>query len=115
MVRSGCWRGRRIAKLRRMARQTARAVMSIASLAAGIAALGFGVAGIAIAIVEPASGGVEEGRSAAGWPSPVVMRAEGVLHPGPERWEPRGKAWICRNWCEKGTSACIDVCGREGT
>jgi len=111
MVRSGCRRGRRIAKLRRKARQTARAVMSIASLAAAIAALGVGVAGIAIAIVGPASGGVEEGRSAAGWASPVVMRAEGVLHPGPERWEPRGKAWICRNWCEKGTSACIDVCG----
>ena len=45
MVRSRCRRGRRIAKLRGMARQTVRAVMSIASLAAGIAALGFGVAG----------------------------------------------------------------------
>jgi len=77
----------------------------------GITALGVGVAGIAIAIVEPASGGVEEGRSVAGWPSPVVMRAEGVLHAGMERWEPRGKAWVCRSWCEEGTSACIEVCG----
>jgi hypothetical protein len=111
MVRSGCRRGRRIAELCGMARQPARGVMSIASLTAGIAALGFGVAGIAIVIVEPASGGVEEGRSAAGWASPVVMRAEGVLHAGPERWEPRGKAWVCRSWCEEGTSACIDVCG----
>ncbi len=94
-----------------VARQTGRAVMSIASLVAGIAALGFGVAGIAIAIVEPASGRVEEGRSAAGWPYPVVMCAEGVLHAGTERWGPRGKAWVCRSWCEEGTSACIEVCG----
>ena len=110
MVRSGCRRGRRIAKLRGMARQTARAVMSIASLAAGIAALGFGVAGTSIAILDLTSGGVE-GRSVAGGSASVVIRSEGVLHAGPGRWEPRGKVLICRSWCEKGKSACTDVCG----
>jgi hypothetical protein len=111
MVRSRCRRGRRIAKLRGMARQTVRAVMSIASLAAGIAALGFGVAGTSIAILDLTSGGVVEGRSVAGGSASVVIRSEGMLHAGPERWEPRGKVWICRSWCEKGKSACTDVCG----
>ena len=77
MVRSRCRRGRRIAKLRGMARQTVRAVMSIASLAAGIAALGFGVAGTSIAILDLTSGGVVEGRSVAGGSLPwsSVQRA----------------------------------------
>jgi len=84
--------------------------MSIASMIAGVAMLGVGIAGIVVAIVNPGTGRVEEGRSAAGVPFAAVMRGEGELDAAPEKWEPRGKVRICRSWCEKGGNECFDVC-----
>ncbi len=86
-------------------------MISIVTLGAGIMALGAGVAGVAIAIVEPASGGMQEGRSVAGAPSGMITWDGGDFHAGAGSWEPRGKARVCSNWCEKGGSACIYVCG----
>jgi hypothetical protein len=81
--------------------------MSIASMIAGVAMLGVGIAGIVVAIVNPGTGRVEEGRSAAGV---AVMRGEGELDAAPEKWEPRGKVRICRSWCKKGGNECFDDC-----
>jgi hypothetical protein len=80
MSRIGCRRKSRIVKVRGIVRQGTRAVVSIGSMAVGVAALGFGIAGIAVAIANMSTGGVEEGRSAAGWPAAAVMRGEGELH-----------------------------------
>ena len=100
-----------IGRLLRIGRQGAKAVISIVMLGVGILALGAGVAGVAIAIVEPASGGMQEGRSAAGGSSGMITWDEGGVRAGAESWEPRGKVRVCRNWCEKGGSACVYVCG----
>ncbi len=86
-------------------------MISIVTLGAGIMALGAAVAGVAIAIVEPASGGMQEGRSAAGGSSGIITWGDGGVREGAGSWEPRGKARVCSNWCEKGGSACIYVCG----
>jgi hypothetical protein len=51
MGRIGCRRKIRIAKVRGIVRQGTRVVVSIGSMAVGVAALGFGIAGIAVAIV----------------------------------------------------------------
>jgi hypothetical protein len=84
--------------------------MSIASMIAGVAMLGIGIAGIVVAIVNPVASRVEEGRSAAGVPFAEVMRGEGELDAAPDKWEPRGKVRICRSWCKKGGNECFDAC-----
>jgi hypothetical protein len=61
MSRIGCRRKSRIVKVRGIVRQGTRAVVSIGSMAVGVAALGFGIAGIAVAIANMSTGGVEEG------------------------------------------------------
>jgi hypothetical protein len=108
MGKSGCRRNR-IARLRRIAREGAKLVLSIASLAAGVAVLGCVIAGVSLAIAGPAAGGLKEGRSAGGW-VPAAAVGGGELRAPPDKWEPRGEARICRNWCEKDVDACLYVC-----
>jgi hypothetical protein len=105
MGKSGCRRKIRIARLRRIVRQGAGLVGSIVSMAAGVVLLGCAIGGISLAIAGPAAGGLKEGRSAGG-----LGPASAIYSAPPEKWEPRGKARICTNWCEKGGDACLYVC-----
>jgi hypothetical protein len=110
MGRSGCRRKIRIARLWRTVGEGAKLVLSIASLAAGVTVLGCAIAGVSLAIARPAADGLKEGRSAGGLGPVTVFSGEGELRAPPEKWEPRGKARICRNWCEKDGDACVYVC-----
>jgi hypothetical protein len=110
MGRSGCRRKIRIARLRRIVREGARLAVSVASMAAGVALLGCAIGGISLAIAGPAAGGLKEGRSSGGWVPVAALVGGGELRAAQEKWEPRGQARICRNWCEKDGGACLYVC-----
>jgi len=110
MPRIGWRRKSRVEKLWSIGRQGGRVVFSIVLLAAKSAMLGVGVASIAIAVVDPPSAEVQEGRSATSWPSLWGIGGDSASHAGPPSWQPRGEARICRSWCEIAGSGCVEVC-----